>query len=132
MTQAIYSGLTSEEAFKIMEVTMQCRRELPTLERWSKQRHYAAGAATAIVACVAAYLLATTGAFLSEWSPLGISSVMGALVLLVTWMTARQTERRREYLRALNQGLTQFKDTATSRPGASAVELINAMPTTPF
>lgn len=127
MSQAIYSGLTNGQAFNVMQATVQCSQELPKLERWSKQRHCSVGAAIAIFACVSAHLLATTVALFSVWPSLNIGIAVGSMVLLVTWVTARQTERRREYMRALHQGLGQLQDAAKTKPGASAYELIHAM-----
>lgn len=127
MSHPIYSGLTDEQAIKLMDATVQCNHELPRLEQWSKQKHCAAGAAIAILAFALTYMLATN-ANASEFIHLGVSIAVAGLVLLVTWVTARKTERRRESMRALHQGLIQIKKAAESSPGACAAELVNAMP----
>lgn len=130
MHKSIYSGLTSEQSFNVMQATVQCHQELPKLEKWSKQTHFKVGVSASSVVSVAAYLQTSTQALVSVWSSLGVAAAVGAFVMLVTWYTARRTERRRDFMRALNQGLHQLKGVAACRPGASAAELIHAMTTT--
>ena len=127
MSQSIYEGLTNEQAFNIMSARIECDRELPRLERWSEKRHWVVGSTIAVLlACVIAVGLASAS------QGFGITLVSAAMsasgTIFVTWWTARWTAHRLQLLRATHKGIEQFKAAAMQNPGASAADLVAAMP----
>jgi len=125
--QGIYSGLTNEQAFAIMNSMLEVR-ELHALESgWNPNTFWVRSLLTwAVLAigCIAGCAAAALG--------LGTTLVVSMAVSVVVWGIAHvvyaSALKRIAYLRALKIGLEQFKLAAENSPGATAAALLEVMP----
>lgn len=124
MKKPIYSGLSNEQAFALINARIGLQGELPRLSLWNAQQHWrnAFLIAAALTAVVIAVALACDASFVGV-----AASAAGAVACVVGFacIHAILTQRRLKYLFALKAGLDQFKSAEEHMPGASVSELLS-------
>ncbi len=120
---AIYSGLTTGQAFNLIQAEITLKEDLQSVVDWNVRRHWrnvgllAAGLMVVVIEIAAAYGASMT--------PLILMAVgVGIGVMGFGWIDAHFTQRRILYLVNLKGGLEQFRAAAKRSPGAPAADLL--------
>lgn len=123
---AIYSGLTTGQAFNLIQAELTLKEDLQMIVRWNARRHWRnVGLLAAGLMVVVMEVAAANGA---SMIPL-ILMVMGGGVGVMGfgWIDAHFKQRRILYLVNLKAGLEQFRAAAERSPGAPAADLLKML-----
>lgn len=128
--KSIFSGLTNEQAFALMNAKIMLKKELPRFSKWNARRHWK----NALVFAAGSMALAIAVAVAFNASPIALlASAVGIAmcVLGFAWIDARWTRNRLSFLVNLEAGLDQLTAAAERTPGAGVSDLVASISDVP-